>query len=65
MLENDFYNLLEQLTVESRSLWRIENCYLEDAKKSGNPESLEFWQALAQDKEQHVADLKKIVKDRI
>jgi len=31
MLNNDTYNLMEQLEVESRSLWRIKNSYKNDS----------------------------------
>ena len=31
MLDNDTYNLMEQLEIENRSLWRIKNSYKKDA----------------------------------
>ena len=31
MFDNDTYNLMEQLEIENRSLWRIKNSYKNDA----------------------------------
>ena len=59
MLDNDTYNLMEQITVESKSLWRINNLYKKDA--AGSKESLAFWDKLAKDKEQHIKDLEKLI----
>ncbi len=32
MLENNVYNLMSQMLVESKSLWRIKNEYKRDAE---------------------------------
>ena len=60
MLQNNVYNLMEQITEESRSLWRIRNSYLRDSE--GCKECLDFWRKLAQDKEQHIHDLENLIK---
>jgi hypothetical protein len=59
MLDNNSYNLMAQITEESQSLWRIRNSYLKDAQACG--ECIEFWTKLADDKEQHIRDLEKLV----
>lgn len=59
MEKNHLYNLMHQLTQESKSLWRITNNYtgeaLSDDEKS-------FWQKLAQDKESTITTLKGLIK---
>ena len=63
MLNNNFYNLIRQLTQESCSLWRIKNKYMKDAKDS--PESKKFWEKLKCDKEEHIVDLKELIKEEL
>ena len=60
MFNNNLYNLINQLTVEHKSLWRIKNDYMKDAKSS--PEAKKFWSKLAEDKEMHIKELAKIIK---
>lgn len=60
MLDNNTYNIMEQLTKENQSLWRIKNNYIGDA--SGCNECKEYWQKLIKDKEQHVKDLSELLK---
>jgi hypothetical protein len=50
MLDNDTYNLMEQLEIENRSLWRIKNNYKKDA--SMNNESKQLWNFIEKDKEE-------------
>ncbi|MEI8224256.1 MAG: hypothetical protein WCG20_04020 [bacterium] len=59
MKNNNLYNLMTQLTQESRSLWRIKNEYSKDAK---DKELKVFWKELAAEKEALVEDLKLIIK---
>lgn len=59
MKNNNLYNLMTQLTQESRSLWRIKNEYVKDAK---DKELKAFWKELATEKEALVEDLKLIIK---
>lgn len=63
MLDNNTYNLMEQLTEENKSLWRLKNNYIKDA--SGCEECREFWEELIKDKEEHVSDLSRLLKKHI
>ena len=60
MKNNNLYNLMTQLTQESRSLWRIQNEYKKDAGK--NKELVAFWKELAEEKEALIEDLKLVIK---
>jgi len=60
MKNNNLYNLMTQLTQEARSLWRIEDDYIKDAKKS--PASKKFWTMLIKEKQKHIEDLKQLIK---
>lgn len=60
MLKNALYDLTTQLTQESKSLWRIENEYIQNA--AGNHELLDFWTNMKKDKQEHVERLKELVK---
>ena len=60
MKNNNLYNLMTQLTQESRSLWRIKNEYKKDAAK--NKELAGFWAELVSEKEALIEDLKTIIK---
>lgn len=62
MKNNNLYNLMTQLTQESRSLWRIKNEYQKDAK---DKELKAFWKELAAEKEALVEDLKMIIKSEL
>jgi hypothetical protein len=55
MLDNNTYNLMEQLVQEHKSLWRIQKHYLEDGE--GSTEATSYWKALAKDKETHIVSL--------
>jgi hypothetical protein len=57
--ENNFYNIINQLTQESKSLWRMQNEYVKDAVKDAALKK--FWTAYAKEKEKHVEELKKLV----
>jgi hypothetical protein len=63
MLENNVYNLMEQITEESKSLWRIRNNYKKDT--GGCQECMDFWDKLAKDKEAHIKELEKLVRAHI
>jgi hypothetical protein len=63
MLENNVYNLMEQITEESKSLWRIRNSYKKDT--GGCKECMDFWDKLARDKEEHIRDLEKLIRTHI
>lgn len=62
METNNVYNLMHQLTQESKSLWRIKNYYQEEAMST---EEREFWAELESDKEAHIVRLKELIKKSI
>ncbi len=62
MENNNTYNLMHQLTQESKSLWRIKNNYLDE---SLTEEEKAFWNKLAQDKESHIIELKNLIKEHL
>lgn len=63
MLNNHIYNLLLQMTEEHKSLWRIKNEYLKDAE--GCEECVAFWKKMAEEKENHIAELHKLIKNHL
>lgn len=63
MLDNNTYNLLEQLNIENKSLWRIKNNYKSDA--AADNESKQFWNFLEKDKEEIVNLLTERLKERL
>jgi beta-galactosidase GanA len=63
VLDNDVYNLMEQLVEESKSLWQIKNHYKEDACDCD--ECRRFWDKLEKDKEQHIEDLEKLLRSHM
>lgn len=63
MLDNDTYNLMEQLEIESRSLWRIKNDYKNDS--STDKESKRLWSLIEKDKEEVVRLLTEKVRERL
>ncbi len=58
MLENHKYNLMEQMTKESQSLWRIKKKYKKEAECD---KCKAFWEKLEKDKEQHIEDLHDLI----
>ena len=63
MLDNNTYNLLEQLNVENKSLWRIKNNYKNDT--SMDKESRQVWSLLEKDKQKIVRLLTERLKERL
>ena len=63
MLDNNTYNLLEQLNVENKSLWRIKNNYKNDALM--DKESRQVWSFLEKDKQKIVKLLTERLKERL
>ncbi len=59
MLPNSVYNIMQQITVESQSLKRIKNDYIDDAKD--DRELTQYWKELEKDKETHIDDLQKLL----
>lgn len=63
MLDNETYDLMEQLLVENKSLWRIKNNYKADAGM--DDETRQVWTRIEKDKEDLVRILKERVKARL
>lgn len=63
MKDNTTYNLMLQLVEESKSLWRIENEYIEDA--SDDEDARALWEAMAAEKEARIAELRIAVAERL
>ncbi len=59
MESNNVYNLMHQLTQESKSLWRIKNNYQTEALSD---EEKAFWMKLEADKEAHITELRTLIK---
>ena len=62
-LDNNTYNIMEQLTNENKSLWRIKNNYKQDAKEDA--ESRQLWDFIEKDKEELVKLLTSKLRDRL
>jgi len=63
MLDNELYNLLQQIVQENQSLWRIKKMYKDNA---GDCDSCNgWWDKMEADKEQHIADLKEMIKEHL
>lgn len=60
MLENHAYNLLSQLTEESRSLWRMKNAYALDVASCDTCRI--YYQKAVQEKEDAIAELRRLIK---
>lgn len=63
MLDNHLYNLMAQMVQENKSLWRIKNQYLRDADNCEDCKKL--WEKMAADKQQHIDELKRLIKDHL
>jgi hypothetical protein len=63
MLDNNTYNLMEQLAIENRSLWRIKNNYKNDAASDG--ESRQVWSFIEKDKEELIKLLTEKLRERL
>jgi len=63
VLDNHLYNLLNQLTQEHKSLWRIKNKYMVDS--DGCDKCKEFWNKLEKDKEDHIKELTDLIKSHM
>jgi hypothetical protein len=59
MQENNVYNLMTQITQESKSLWRIKNNYVSEASSD---EQKVFWSKLIEQKESLIEEMKTLLK---
>jgi hypothetical protein len=62
MENNNVYNLMNQMTQESKSLWRIKNIYHTEAESE---ELKNFWLSQIEQKEQTIARLKELIKNAL
>jgi hypothetical protein len=62
MEQNNVYNLMHQLTQESKSLWRISNNYMNEA---ASDQEKAFWTKLAANKEAHINELRELIKQAL
>lgn len=62
MTPNNLHNLMTQMVQEQKSLWRIENSYINEA---GSDIEKEFWQKLGNEKKMHIEELRKLIKETI
>ena len=62
MQNNTTHNLISQLTTESKSLWRIENYYIDDCVSKQDDESLKLWKALKTQKKKNIEKLEVLIK---
>lgn len=62
MEQNNTYNLMNQMTQESKSLWRIKKNYMKEAKSK---EMKAFWSKMVKDKEAHLKEMKMILKKEL
>lgn len=60
MYKNHIYNLMSQLVVEHRSLWRLKKYYLKDAKNCKKCKDL--WKKLLDEKENNIKIISEILK---
>lgn len=58
-MHNSLFNLTNQLIQEQKSVWRIEQFYLNDAK---TPEEKKFWKGLLTKKKKIVEEIQKLLK---
>jgi len=58
-MNNHDFNIVNQLTQEQKSLWRIEQHYIIDAK---NKDEVKFWKKMKKQKEKNVAELSVMAK---
>ena len=63
MFDNDTYNLMEQLEIENRSLWRIKNSYKKDDVTDN--ETKRLWSLIEKEKEKIVKLLTEKVRERL
>lgn len=63
MEKNSLYDLMTQFVEESKSLWRLENEYQQNAAE--DVELKAYWAKLAAEKASRLAELKAMIKARL
>lgn len=61
MIKNYQHNIIHQLSETLDSLWRMDQ-YLEDARKEGYQEGIEFWNKYRESLEKQIETLKEELK---
>jgi hypothetical protein len=61
-LDNNTYDLIEQLNIENKSLWRIKNNYKTDAQSANCQDCKEFWDKIEKQKQQNIKDLTNLLR---
>jgi len=56
-MNNHDFNIINQLVQEQKSLWRIENHYIEEAR---DEEEKAFWEHMRDEKKKHITTLKEM-----
>lgn len=62
-MDDNLYNLMEQVTTESQSLVRMKNDYKKDA--GSDNELVAFWDKMIKDKNEHIKELQVLLKKRM
>lgn len=63
MMDNHTYNLAQQLVQENKTLWRIDNHYLEDAVECDRCKAL--WEKIKKMKEETMKDMSDLLKEHM
>jgi len=63
MLDDEVYDIMEQLVEESKSLYEIKNHYKEDSNKC--TDCLDIWKKLENQKEKNIEELEKILREHL
>jgi len=63
MLDNNVYNLMSQLIIESKSLWMIKNEYKRDSEDCTSCDA--FWEELERQKEENIRKLEARIRDHL
>lgn len=65
MQSNTLHNLVTQLTIESKSLWRIENYYIDDCVSKKDDDALKLWKSLKTQKKKNITALEALIKKHL
>ena len=63
MLDDNIYNIMEQLVTENLSLWHIKNYYMDDASKDN--EIKQVWNFVEKTKKETIELLLERLKERL
>ncbi len=63
MHSNHLYNLMHQLIIEQKSLWRMKEYYKEDSDNCDSCQN--FWKKMIDDKESHIKEITGMLKEHM